>query len=544
MQQRQEMGKALTVVSEETDDQLKQALQKFGKFEQEMRNALVTCEDQLKSLQRETSRENETMIQLRTEKEHLHNQTTTHQRRVTTLKGLISEIASVHNMNIPIVGDENVDPNLMIKFYHEFSDKINESKRDRESIRTNHRRTQEDAEKHLSEARNKKGHSQLLQENAEARLEELKPKLRTLKDTFATMSSAEKVLETAKEKVSQIEETLSKLRATEKETAARLKTLQKQHLEKQVKVDSLRSEARSRQDEQNAAHKLRMLREECERLTKISEPSKHKLESRLLQLTGRKPGPNVKDDINQALRLKQAAIVRAQKQLTEADREVTLSRQELDVLTSRQSEIQRIIETKTSLFANITSEYRKPLPEILIKAEAREDKDRKAVSKMHALRMCHENFTSQAEEEGCCPVCARDMNETQLGSMQRNMQQKLQDVPSAIADKETSLAKTQKLVKKVRELMPAYREVVSLQEEGPIITQRRATTSEKFESHQQTLRDLTAKIEALRFEETEIINLGKASEKHQEVLSQKSELEQRFVYLLLYPRHLLLIMRN
>ncbi|KAJ9437739.1 DNA repair protein RAD50 [Diplonema papillatum] len=202
-----------------------------------------------------------------------------------------------------------------------------------------------------------------------------------------------------------------------------------------------------------------------------------------------------------------------QRQVAEVDRELAVNRQQIEQHQGREAELKRLIASKEALYAELTREYDKDIPDLLKKAEAKEEKDRKAVATMQALQMCHDNFTSQADDEGCCPICARSMGDAELAVMQNNMAQKLRDVPAIVAKKEEALGKTQNLVRKVRALLPTHAEVARLREEHPKVSAHISTLSDRVEVQKVSLSDHTAQLDALRFEEKAFRELVSAVDK-------------------------------
>ena len=192
-----------------------------------------------------------------------------------------------------------------------------------------------------------------------------------------------------------------------------------------------------------------------------------------------------------------------QRSVTENDRTVAVSKQRVSELSIRHNALDSEAAQKEARYLPLTEKHNKALPDLLQKAEAKEDKERKTVSSMEALQMCHDRFTETAEEERCCPICARDMSESELSVMQKTMRQKLKEVPATIAAKKSLLDKTRVLVKEVRTLIPFHNDVVRIKEEIKAVEAQQSNAHDAYETNMEGLRSFTAKLDTLSKEITD-----------------------------------------
>ncbi|KAJ9456293.1 DNA repair protein RAD50 [Diplonema papillatum] len=293
VQQREAMHSALHAVSEETDEELTGALAQFANLVQELKQVLAQTESKLRSFQNDHRSDDSAIFSLKSQRELLIAQSNEHQRRVQQLQSVIRETATSFSIPLPSVGDARIDENELLQFFEAFSSRIEALKQKRQAARTEARRAQEDTEKQVSDVRMKRDHVVMMQQGIDQRTEALRPKLRELKDRFNVLSTAEKDYEDASSRCKELEDARKTKLDEEARTNERLQALREQHEGFRVKADALREEAASRQEEQEAAHKLRMLRDERNRISSEVATRKSQLEGRFTDLVGRKVHGNV-----------------------------------------------------------------------------------------------------------------------------------------------------------------------------------------------------------------------------------------------------------
>ena len=238
------------------------------------------------------------------------------------------------------------------------------------------------------------------------------------------------------------------------------------------------------------------------------------------------PPTQIQEDLRQAIADKHTAVEKARRRVADVDKTVEVARQRLDELQQRQTGLDGLIQTKSATYARLVDRHRRPLPDLLAKAEVKEQKERKLLAELHALNTCHRRFTEQAEEDASCPLCTRGMTEAELSVMMKGMRQKLKDVPAAMDAQKKAVDSTEQLVRDARTLLPVHKEVERLGEEVAALGLQRTELRDRHDTQAEDLQTLTSKLTALQLEAETMRDLEKCAARIRELRDRGAAIDE------------------
>eukprot|EP01062_Namystynia_karyoxenos_P030851 TRINITY_DN22952_c0_g1_i1.p1 TRINITY_DN22952_c0_g1~~TRINITY_DN22952_c0_g1_i1.p1 ORF type:complete len:1327 (+),score=589.50 TRINITY_DN22952_c0_g1_i1:84-4064(+) len=503
----------------DTDAELKECLARFTDVIREVRRRQDEAARALQELREQGQEEARRLSGLRSERDFLGLQGEEHQRRVTQLQGIVREASERYDLRLPgHISGATLDEPAILRFHAAFRERVEQLQAQRDTIRAEARKAQEVAERDVGGARQQREQLLAARMQAQKSMDELKPRIRALKAQYTDMESAQGEHEAARGRLQEADHRLGAQQGVMEELQGRVRRHHERHEALRARAQGLQAEAASRRDEQEAAHRLKLLREEQERHRREAADTRARVEARYAQLVGRKLSPaTLHEDVTAAAQSKQSAVDRAQQQVMAADRQAALLRQQQELLGEQMDKLRHDIQVSETKYRFLEEEHGKPLPEILAAAQASEAKYKRSVDTIGALDKCHSTFVQQAEESSACPLCTRGLSEPEMGVLKRHVKETTKDVPATLAQRGEQLRKAQRLVATVQGLLPLHREVERVRgEELPRLQQQRSAAKDKGDSQQEILRDLTAKLESLRFEERECRDLVAAADKIRE----------------------------
>eukprot|EP00756_Hemistasia_phaeocysticola_P032492 Hpha_TRINITY_DN16409_c0_g6::TRINITY_DN16409_c0_g6_i1::g.162693::m.162693/K10866/RAD50; DNA repair protein RAD50 len=504
----------------DSDEQLHSLVARFEEVVKDYRRREHELGAQVQAAQADCRALERKMSELTSERTVLTAQSDSHQRRVADLQSIMSGAAQRYGIQVPGgIGGGVFDQAAVLAFHDAFRAKVEQVKAQRDEVRAEVRRTQEVIERELTDARSRREQFSAQRAAAQRQNDAAKPRIRELQQRYKDLEPAVHEQSEAQGRVTDLER---KIEAEHKSATA----LQQRASGLAAKYDTLSSraqvlgnEAFARKDEAEAAHRLRLLREEQERCKKESTDTRARVEGRFTQLMGRKLNPAaLYEEVASAVQAKQAAVERVQQEVMGADRELAVLRQQLREIAERSAELRRQAEQKETKFLGLTTQHKKPVPELLTEAERLEEKQRHSLDVIKAFDKCHLTFVRQAEEASCCPICDRGLVATELAHLKKHVRNNTKDVANTVRVKEEALRQAKELVTAVLAMVPLHRDVDRIRtDELPRLERQRQEAAEKAEARAGVLRDLQAKVEGLRFEERECRSLMQEGERIREL---------------------------
>ena len=249
-----------------SDDKLREVLSKFDSVFDTLKQQRADAEHRVRTLTAEVRDNDGHIMRIKNEREFLLKQKSEHDGRVGRLQTMLRAMAQTAEVQVTVDVENDFDEAAMLTFFDALQAKLEELKRLREKERSEARWAQEDVERQLSTARQQRDQMLAELKALECKNESARPKLRDLKDRYNALSAAEKEQEDAARHLASLEAELQSKQQEEATTNAALAALREQHGALQEQSDALRADAQSRRDEQQAAHRLRVLREQREKL--------------------------------------------------------------------------------------------------------------------------------------------------------------------------------------------------------------------------------------------------------------------------------------